>query len=138
MKDPTDAIITAFYTTLNGQLSYNSKNWPFKTFGEASEDYDNVMLTDVTVGDDGSQTQNITDCSVILDVRQGSKNLGSWKATNSVSDQIVQLLVKKPISFTGYGLTRDIFFSSNLVTEYTGEYIIMRKILRFTFKLQES
>ena len=138
MKDPTDAIITTFYDVLNGNLSYNDKDWPFKTFGEADEDFDNAMLVDVTIEDDSDEDFRITDCTVLLDIRQGSKNMGSWKATNTISNQIIELIAYQDLSFLGYDQVREITYTANLLTEYTSEYVLTRKLLRFIFKLQEQ
>ena len=138
MIDPCDAILDAFYNTLNGNLSYDSNNWPYKTFGEISQSNDCAILQDITVEDDGDEDIRITMCNVLIDVKEGSKKYGSWKATNTVSNQIIELLAYKEISFTGFRLCTPITYTSNLLSEYLPEgEIIHRKLIRFNFRLEE-
>ena len=138
MKDPTDSIITTFYRNLNGQLKYNNKNWPFKTFGELTDDYDNVNLIDVTFEDISDEDDFIHECTVLIEVKEGSVNMASWKGTNAIGNQIVERIAYKELSFEDFDLVGEIMVSGNLLKDYSDINIITRKLLRFRFKLQEN
>jgi hypothetical protein len=139
MTDPMDAILDALYDTLNGNLSYNGDSWPYKTFGDIEQSYDCVLLSDITIDDDGDEDYRVSDCTVLIDVKEGSKKYGSWKATNTVANQIVQLLAYKDIEFTGFYLIAPITYQSNMITEYLPEgFILCRRLLRFSFKIGEN
>ena len=140
MKDSTTELYEAVYTMLNGNLIYNTVNYPVYTSVPKSADYNYVVLKDVTFLDDGTQDTYISDCTMLIDIVTGGfKNRGTKVPMNSISSQILQLLAGQDISMSNFTISvHPHLANANEIEEMTEVSIIYRKLLRLRFTVQQT
>lgn len=106
MKDPSDEILTAFYTALNGNLSYGGNNFPVYTSAPRSTDYRYVHLAGLNLTDDSAKDMFISDCALIIEIVDDVYKIrGTFKGVNDISNDILQLIIKTRLSMTNFTMT---------------------------------
>ena len=140
MKDSTTELYAAVYSMLNGNLSYGGSDYPVYSSVPKSANYNYVVLADVTFNEDGAQDTYISDCTMLIDIVTGGfKNRGTKKPMNSISNQILQLLVGQNISMTNFTISvHPHLINANEIEEITEVSIIYRKLLRLRFTVQQT
>jgi|WetSurMetagenome_2_1015567.scaffolds.fasta_scaffold16116_5 hypothetical protein len=134
MKDPTHSLMVAIIGKLDSYLSYNGVDYPVKTHNRTG--YDLVLLRDVLINDDGTDTWFGTECAATLDIVTKAMD---WTPANSIGTQITERLINDPPTVDGYRLEcLPVLESINHMDETTATESIKRKIIRIIFKLQEN
>jgi hypothetical protein len=133
--DPSSQLRTFFYEGLSG-LTYDKD---FKVYSGVPENLvDYVHMRELTITDDGSKTDLIWDCSLILDIITGFKGKGTWKVCDTVSSQIWDKLLKEDIRTENFSSVTDPFIESvNNFTDTFDDYKILGKTIVFRFKVQQ-
>lgn len=133
MKDPTHNLMLAVVGKL-ANLEYNGTHYPVKTHNDTGVNV--VVVRDVIVNDDGSDTWFGTDCIVTVDVITAAMD---WTPANSLTSQVTELLINDPPEVTDFRLVcLPILESINHMDELSGTQSIKRSIVRIIFKLQEN
>jgi len=140
MIDPSSEILTAFYTALNGNLSYSGTSWGVYTSVPKSDADKFVVLEELSISDDITKDHNKWDCSLTIEVI-GSISIGqvSMKPVDSITSQILNLLFKKSLSMTSFSMTVLPWFEDiSKYTDLVGSGILARKSIRLRFGVQEK
>jgi hypothetical protein len=134
MKDPTHNLMLAVIGKLDSYLSYNGTDYPVKTHNATG--YNLVLLRDVLINDDGTETWFGVECAVTLDVVTKAMD---WTPANTIATLITERLINDPPTVNGYRLVcLPELESINHMDETTATESIKRKIIRIIFKLQEN
>lgn len=139
MTDPAAAILTAFETALNGNLTYQSDNWPVYLSAPKSDGRGYVVLSDLNWYDDSGD--DTMDCSLVVEINNGTPTHGQvlLAPMNSVSSTIVSLVSKINISITGYRLDVLPYIESNdLFWDESPYGAIPRKVIRIRFVCRKN
>lgn len=139
MKDPTDEILTGFYLALNGNLTYDEVNWPVYTIADEAQNYNYVLLDDVFLVDDMTKDKWISEGTILIDIVGGAMGKrGTLKGVNSICNQIMLLTVKKDLTLTNFAwVIKPYLDSVNIIKEDQETSIIIRKLLRLRFSVQQ-
>ena len=134
MKDPTDSLQVAFYGALNGQLAYAWKTYPVYASPQASDDF--VVIGDVNVLDDGTDTTFGSQCAVSFDIVTRAT---SWNPANAVATQLMEIIVGRMPVVDGFTVTVTPYLDSIVhFTESRETKLIYRKLVRIILKLREN
>jgi len=140
MIDPSSEILTAFYTALNGNLSYSSETWAVYTSVPKSDADKYVVLEELSVSDDNTKDSNHWDCSLTIEV-VGGISIGqvSMKPVDSITSQILNALFKVDLSMPSFSMTVLPWFDDvSKYTDLVGSGILARKAIRVRFEVQEK
>lgn len=143
MKDPGNAILSAYYNVLNGNITYNGKNVPvYKSdpIGTLPDNY--IVLTNIIEGQSNNNQKFSNDMSIDIDIITTQYKTITNTIADNISNQIVNLITPTTSSFT---LTdTDFQFivvrreRATYLNELDGDYHIIRKILTFNQILIEK
>jgi hypothetical protein len=139
MKDPTDEILTAFYSALNGNLTYSDVNWPVYTSADTDQNYNYVLLDDVFLTNDMTKDAFISEGTILIDIVGGAMGKrGTLKGVNSICNQILLLVIKKDLTLTNFAWEVLPYLDSvNIIKEEQETSIIIRKLLRLRFSIEQ-
>ena len=141
MKDPSDEILTAFYTALNGNLSYGGSNFPVYTVAPKSEYYRYVFLTELDVTDDSTKDKFTTDCTLIFEiVDKVYKKRSTYKAVNSIANSILLLVIRQSLTMTNFDMTVKpwLFRPMEIFLDPVDLGVLPRKTIPINFKVQQK
>jgi len=140
MKDPSDAILTAFYTALNGNLAYGSTDFPVYTFAPKADVYNYVLLEDVSLVDDSTKDRYESEGTILIEVVHGGMSKrGTLKGVNDVGNDILLLTVKTAITVSGFTWAVTPYVDNiNILKEPTETSIIARKLIRLRFIIRQT
>jgi len=134
MIDPSSAILNSVYRVLKDQLVYKNKTYPVYTSPEG--DYDFIALSGVESLDDSTDTWDGNECAFTLDIITKGRE---WKPADSISSQILNLLINKELLIEGFKLTVcPMLDSINPFIEKKETELIFRKVIRIILKLKEN
>lgn len=139
MKDPSIEIYTAIETLLSG-LTYGGRIWNVYMDIPFNKSLQYIWLKDVYFTEDGTEDYYITDCTITIEVgASGRKQLGNKTAINSIKTQILQLLIKKNLSLSGFVVCYGPILESSVVipNEVSEKGILNREELRIFMKTQQ-
>lgn len=144
MTDPSEEILDAIETTLQGNLKYPASTgdvWHIYPDDPGGERLGRcVVMTDLNMYDDGGD--DTLDCDLTLEVVDGGRYVGAAKLApvNSIGSQIMNLLSKKDISMSSYLMTVLPFLEDgNVFREFIKPGLIVpRKVMRFRFSVKEK
>jgi hypothetical protein len=134
MIDPSNAILNSVYRLLKDQLVYKNKTYPVYTSPEGS--YDFVALSGIESLDDSTDTWDGHECAFTLDI---VTKANEWKPADSISSQILSLLVDKELVIEGFKLT--VYPRKDSITPFIERKeteLIYRKVIRIILKLKEN
>lgn len=135
--DPNDEILTLFKQRLSS-LSYNGKAYPVYMTVPKGIDFDYVLMAPVEYVDDSAKGMNSYECTQLFDIVTKDQR-GSWKACNSLASQIMSFIVKQDITTQNWKSTVEpIVDSSNAFQELVDGGVILRKLIRFRFNIQQT
>ena len=139
MKDPSAEILLAFYTALNGNLTYNAVNYPVYTVPPKGG-YNYVLLDDVELLDDSAKDYFDLEGSILIDiVTENAQDAGSTVAANDIANDLLLLVTKKPLSMTNFTLAVTPFLDlQNFLKEQTETALIVRKLIRLKFWVTQN
>jgi hypothetical protein len=142
MKDVDQAILEAFTTALDGNVSYSSSNVPiYCEFNPNAEDI-YIILSTVTGDDNRTKSSFGTNSTILIDIVHKSGTSVSYDVVNNVVGQVLDLI--EPTTATS--LTSpdpDLRFanvrrlSTNTLTLTSAGNNIMRKLLRYSLQVFE-
>ena len=117
MKDPSQEVITAFYNALNGKLTYstggNDIDFRVYTSLPESEVCNYVLISSVFFTNPTTKDKSILDGMITIEVCSGTfSRQGRWDGANSISNQVLQLLVKETLTFSNFYITVKPFIES--------------------------
>ena len=140
MKDPTTEILTALITALNGNLKYNSADYPVYTIVPKSVDYDYVLIDDIDFTDDSMKDRFDSSGTFLVDVvTADAQDNASMLAANSITNQIMNILVKQDLKMTNFTFSVTPFMDTTIpLRNQTNTAYILRKLTRFRFWVVED
>lgn len=144
MKDPSLSLRTAYYTALNGNITYNSSAVNIYDHIPQTEVYPYILLGNQTNVDDSDKEDFGTDHTLLVEIVSGySKGYkgGGFTAVDTIGEDVLELII------TGTGhldLSADslnCFYSSLVLSENfqenTDTHVIYRKVMRIRHYIQE-
>jgi predicted type IV restriction endonuclease len=144
MKDPTDKLMTALYSALNGNVSYGGSSIPVYTrvidwSDRTCDQY--IQIADVLLDEDGTKDAYISngDVSIIVDTFFTGKKEGSWTPANSIASSITELIDDVILTLSGF--TQILARISRIESpDYTLDDggIVMQKLITYSFIIQEN
>lgn len=144
MKDIGKVIRTAIVTALDGNITYNSIN--VGIFDEAPTEAQTqpyIILSTQTESDASNNARFVTEGSILLDIVTIQGASVTKEIAENISDQILDIL--QP-TVTTTGLTLQTGFSLTYFRKESATYLhattntsqMLRKVLRFAFRIQEQ
>lgn len=136
MKDPQEAIRTAYFTRLSGAVSLDGvavRVYSYFVPGNATRPY--ILLSQQTVADGRTGNCPSADTTILVEVVTEYEGQ-AVKASDAdkIANQIVTLLdvfQHRGNYMEGWAFTRHIWESSNMLNEINGARQINRRLLRF-------
>ena len=140
MKDPTTEILLAFYTALNGNLSFGGNNYPVYTVAPKTTEYNYVLLDDVTLIDDMAKDFFDSEGTILIDiVTTNAPDGGSLIPVNDISNDLLLLVIKKPLSMTNFKFSVTPFLDTmNIIKQDTETALLIRKLIRLRFWVTQN
>ena len=134
--DPSDEILTLFHRRLS--LTYDGKEYKVYTVVPKNVEFDYVLMAPVELVDDSTKDNFIYECTQLFDIVTFGGERGSWKACNSLASQIMDEIQRQDITTTNFKGTVEPFLdSTNHFIEEVEGGLIMRKLIRFRYNLQQ-
>jgi hypothetical protein len=134
--DPSDEILAEFKRRLI--LSYDSKDFPVYTIVPNSVQFDYVLMNQSELTDDSAKDSNSYECTQLFDIVTFGGQRGSWRAANSLGTQIMRAIMKQDITTQNFKSTvAPIIDSTNHFIENVEGGLVMRKLIRFRYNLQQ-
>lgn len=142
MKDPKADLQQAYYTLLNGNITYSEENVPVYDVNNVPQtpDYPHILLTDFTQIDSSDKTVFAEDITVDLEVIDRGTQRASRAGIFSVVNQIKGIIRVRPEAFS---LTDWNIYNTTLDTEITipkefdGAYIYFGSRLTFRHSAEQ-
>lgn len=141
MNDPKTLIQTAYFTLLNGNLTYNSVNVPVYDRVPDNAVYPHVAIGHYTSTDDSDKSSFGENMTVTLHVVDRYINSsGSRKAINSVTGQIKQIIRVRPvpISIAGFNVGTSYIDNESSNEEKTDTYLYIYNNIRFRHLIEQT
>lgn len=141
MNDPKTLLQTAYFTLLNGNLTYNSVNVPVYDRVPDNAVYPHVVLGHYTSTDDSDKSSFGENMTVTLHVVDRYINSsGSRKAINSVTGQIKQIIRVRPvpISIAGFNVGTSYIDNESSNEEITDTYLYIYNNIRFRHLIEQT
>lgn len=143
MTDPSEEILDAIETTLQGNLKYPATTgdvWHVYADDPNADSRRCVVLVDLNMYDDGGD--DTLDCDLTIEVMDGGQYIGAAKTApvNAIGSQIMALLSKKAIAMTSYKMTVLPFLEENNIFKdiISSGMVVPRKVMRVRFSCKES
>lgn len=134
--DPSDEILTLMKIRL--VLSYDGKSYPVYTVVPKNRKFDYVLMALPDLVTDDDKDTNAYECTQLFDIVTFGGERGSWKAANSLSTQIMTNIIKREIKTTNFQSTvKPIIDSTNHFIEIVQSGLVMRKLIRFRYNIQQ-
>jgi len=135
--DPSDEILTEMHKRLSA-LAYDGKSYPTYTIVPKKVEFDYVLMAPVEIIDDSTKDNFIYECTQLFDIVTFGGERGSWKACNSLASQIMDKIQGQDITTANFKVTVEPFIdSTNHFIEEVQGGLIMRKLIRFRYNLQQ-
>jgi len=145
MKDPSQEVITAFYNALNGNLTYstggNDIDFRVYTSLPESEVRNYVLVSNAFFTNPTTKDKSILEGTISIEVCSGTfSRQGRWDGANSISNQVLQLLVKQTLTFDSFTITVKPFVESIISQDERQPDGSMRfiKLITLRFGTQEN
>jgi len=136
MKDPGTAILTAYYTALNGHTTLSVFTAvPPKTL------FNYIWIGDLTLDEDSAKDRYITNATVAVHICKAYQNQGSQKGIEDEASTVMQHIrtaLGKGLALTGYTMHVCTLDSSNAYDEITETDKIFHKVLRYRMIIEET
>ena len=143
MTDPSEEILDAIETALEGNLKYPATTgdlWHVYADDPKGDSGRYVVLVDLNMFDDGGD--DTLDCDLTLEVVDGGRYIGNARLApvNAIGSQIVSTLSKKALTMTSYKMTVLPFLEDNNVFRDINPdgSISPRKVMRFRLSCKEK
>lgn len=147
--DPSDEIMTEmrsrFTSAIDGEgkpvrvVSYGGKDYPIYTVVPQDTPFDYVLMSPLEMIDDSTKDSFIYECTQLWDIVTFGGKRGSWKAANSISSQLMNTIQGVKITTEHFKSTVEPYIdSTNTFPEEIEGGLIMRKLIRFRYNLQQT
>lgn len=141
MKLPSKQLQIAYYTALNGNITYGGSNVPVYDVVPQDADYPYIVLADQIVTDRPSTKDSyISDVIMQVDVVTGFEGAyGGKSMMYDISDSVIDIIrTRAPyISLTGFNLFKSTLDIASLVTNETETHILYINRIRFRHLIEE-
>lgn len=143
MKDLSSVLRTAYYSRLNGNLTYNSSNVPVYDRVSNTVSYPFVLLGEFRDTDDSDKTFYAHNCTQEVEVITAfDGNHGGKKASDNISDQIIERIRTRSSGYmvlnSSFNMTTTTLDETFTLTEEAGEHIVYRRVIRFRHLVDEN
>lgn len=139
MGDPTAEILKGVYTLLNGNITYNNKEYKYYPIVKPDEKGDYVHLESIELDQAEAKDFPIWNGSFGIEVVTKAYNNHSYELVNALSDKVANLLTHQKLTMTGYtNFIPPFQVGFNTFLEETETNIIIRKLLLFNLSVQED
>ncbi len=142
MKDVKTSLQGAYYTLLNGNITYSGSNVPvYDVMNVPQEpDYPHVLITDYTQIDDSDKTSFGEELTIDLEVIDRATQRASRAGLFSVINQVKQIIRVRPEAFSvsGWNIFNTILDTEiTIPKEFDGTYIYFGSRLTFRHSIEE-
>lgn len=150
MKDPSGSIRQWIYNVLNGTIWYNLASVPCYSFPPKDATFPYIVIAEQSFNQDGTKDCYMSSNEVTLEVYSShSGNDATYKVVNSVTEDIMEILVQRTIethgsgggtvaTITGYNPISITLNSSLTDRIITDKEIIIFKSLNINLLLEET
>ena len=142
MKLPSRLLQVAYYTALNGNVSYGGSAVPVYDFVRPSAIYPFIVLGSQNVIESNYNTdKRITEVVFDVDVVTGFEAGGGKSQCYDISDTVIGLIRKTPgnyLSLSGFVMVTAVLESAVILQEQTETHILYINKLRFRHLIQET
>jgi hypothetical protein len=136
--DPNDEILALFMHRLSA-LTYDGVSYPIYTVVPQNTAFNYVLMAPVEFVDDSAKGINSYECTQLFDVVTLDKGRNSWKACNSLCGQIMDEIMKLDLVTQNWHSTVEpVVDGSNAFMESVEGGVILRKLIRFRYNLQQT
>jgi len=135
MKDPSNEVIKAFYSELNGKTTLT----PYTMVPSGVDDY--IFIGDFTTNGDIAKDKYITDNTVTVEIVKTYRGQGTKTAVNADANIVLQNIrdaFASTVALTGFTVIVTTWDGSNDFVEETDEFKIFRKFVRFRLIIEEN
>ena len=142
MKDVKADLQSAYYSLLNGNVSYSGSNVPVYDVNNVPQgpDYPHILITDFTQIDDSDKSSFGEEITVDLEVIDRATQRASRAGLFSVVNQIKQIIRVRPEAFSvsGWNIFNTILDTEiTIPKEFDGRYIYFGTRLTFRHSIEE-
>lgn len=142
MKDVKQSLQSAYYSLLNGNVSYSGSTVPvYDIMGVPQEpDYPHVLITDYTQIDDSDKTSFGEEITVDLEIIDRATQTASRAGLFSVINQVKQIIRVRPEAFSvsGWNIFNTILDTEiTIPKEFDGTYIYFGSRLTWRHSIEE-
>ena len=142
MKDVKSSLQTAYYSLLNGNISYSGNDVPVYDVENVPQDpvYPHILITDYTQIDDSDKSSFGEEITVDLEVIDRSIQRASRAGVFSVVSQIKQIIRARPeaLSATGWNIFNTILDTEiTIPKEFDGTYTYFGSRITFRHSIEE-
>ena len=140
MKDPSEEIVDAIVTLLDGNLTYNSVNYPVLTDPPDNRVPRYVGIENLILRNSVTKDKSITDANLELQVvTLGQSRKTGWGSAAGISDSIFRLLVGVAFTMTNFTISVKPYLDATYkFREKVSAGTRHIKVLRFSFTVQEN
>lgn len=138
MKDPSDQIIGAFYTALNGQVSYGGTTWPVYTSAPSGSNY--VLIGDLDLTDASAKIERLHEGSIVIEVVNGGNvKIVTRKKVNDISNDVIEKVAYQSLSMTGFSfVVLPYLAATQTMEEMNDTELVVHKLMTFSFIVQQT
>ena len=134
--DPSDEVMKEMKRRLT--LTFNGKTYPVYSVVPKNTPYDYVLMAPLDLLDDSTKDSFIYECTQLFDIVTFGGERGSWKAANSLATQLMTDIQGQDIITEHFKATVEPFIdSTNHFIEEVQGGLMMRKLIRFRYKIQQ-
>lgn len=135
MKNASKAIVSAYYTALNGNISYGGNNVPVYRNVPIQTMPDNfIEIVDVNEVNDPNDHKWIRECILTLEVVSTQYQYQDYVVVDEISEDVQQIIISTiggSLTDTNFQIGHIQVESSRYLNEKDGDRYITRKILQF-------
>lgn len=144
MKDPSLALRTAYYTALNGNITYNNATVGVYDHVPQTVVYPYILLGNQTSIDDSDKEDFGTDHTMLVEIITGYSTGykgGGFTAADTIGEDVMELIIVSgshlDLSADGYNVYYTSLVLNENFQENTSTHKIFRKIIRIRHSIQE-
>jgi hypothetical protein len=141
MKLPSKQLQIAYYTALNGNITYGGSNVPVYDVVPQDATYPYIVLADQVVTDRPTTKDSyITDVIMQVDVVTGFEGAyGGKSMMYDISDSVIDIIrTRAPyISLTGFNLFKSTLDIASVIVNETETHILYINRIRFRHLIEE-
>ena len=140
MKDPTQEIVDGVETILSGNLTYDGTTYSIVQDLPRVVKFRHVWLRTIRANEEGTKDKYLTNCELEIEVvGSGYKHKGARAAINSITNQLLQLLIDQSITLTNFTLfIKPHTVSMFEIEEMLDDDIIKRKNITMQLSVQQN